>query len=80
MNKILFVWHGTTVDSRELTVFVVQIGQSVAFATVGYYGFTMSEETKKVVKIRVFRCPCYIRNSGKSAKSGSALIGPLNFA
>ena len=44
MYRISFECHGSTADSREL---VVHVGQIAAFGTVGYYGFTMSEETKK---------------------------------
>ena len=47
MNKILFVCHGTTADSRDLSALVGKTGQTTAFDTVGYYGFTTSEETKK---------------------------------
>ncbi|MBD5466326.1 MAG: hypothetical protein HDR22_11055 [Lachnospiraceae bacterium] len=44
MIKILFICHGTTADSRDLSALV---GQSAASRTVGYYGFTTIEETKK---------------------------------
>ena len=44
MIKILFVCHGTTEDSRDLSALV---GQSAASQTAGYYGFTTIEKTKK---------------------------------
>lgn len=34
MNKILFVWYGSTADSRELAVLV---GQTLTTRAVGYY-------------------------------------------
>ncbi|MBD5401817.1 hypothetical protein HDR58_03310 [bacterium] len=46
MINILFVCHGTTADSQELAVLV---GQSAAFGTVGYYGFTTSEGVKNLL-------------------------------
>ena len=47
MIKILFVYHGTTADSRDLSVLAGQNGAKCGIWTVGYYGFTTIEKTKK---------------------------------
>ena len=59
MNKILFVCHGSRLERRELAALV---GQIMVFGTVGYYGFTTSEGTKKEPVIQAlfsWFCSCF---------------------
>lgn len=47
MIPIFFICHSITEDSQDLSAFMGKTRKSTVLGTVGHYGFTTIEETKK---------------------------------